>query len=183
MQAFKSKESWRQQYRKKRGEIPFSRRHQAHQEMVKFLPDYLKNYPFVLSYSNFGDEFETFQLNQKLAFSKQLLLPKIVQNHLEIYQVTDLQTQLQKNSLGILEPDPKTCKKIKLEEISFLLVPGIVFDQKFSRLGYGKGYYDRFLASLPPQIGSYGLGFYEQFTLDPLPVEENDIPLKGLFLF
>ncbi len=70
---------------------------------------------------------------------------------------------------------------VPLEEIDCILVPGIVFDERGYRLGYGKGIYDRFLATVG-QIPTIGIGFKEQLSLNPLPRDTWDITVQKLLL-
>lgn len=65
-------------------------------------------------------------------------------------------------------------------EASIVLVPGLAFDSRCHRLGYGKGWYDRLLAQL--EIPAFGIGFSEQ-KMEILPTQPHDIPLSGLYLF
>ncbi len=63
----------------------------------------------------------------------------------------------------------------KIENMDVIIVPGIVFDKKGYRIGYGKGYYDRLLAKT--KTTKIGLAFDFQ-VLDSLPIKEHDIPMN-----
>jgi 5-formyltetrahydrofolate cyclo-ligase len=80
---------------------------------------------------------------------------------------------------GILEPIKENCRPVDSKEIDIAVVPGLAFDNCFHRLGYGAGYYDRFLPSLRKNAIKIGLG-YDFQLLDRLPVEEFDVPLSGI---
>lgn len=137
----------------------------------------------VLSYASFDDEFDTWELNSLLAAKKKLHLPKADGIELRFFQIADLERQLKANTWGIYEPIPELCEPTNLSSISMILVPALAFDRHCHRLGYGKGYYDSFLAGLPLGINTYGLGFLEQLSLDFLPASPADIPVKNLLLF
>ena len=74
---------------------------------------------------------------------KNLLLPKIVNDNLEFYIVPNLE-KLEKGSFEIMEPKD-SCKKA--EKINCILIPTVGISKTGIRLGYGKGYYDKFLSS------------------------------------
>ena len=63
--------------------------------------------------------------------------------------------------------------------VELLLVPGLAFDAKGFRLGYGGGFYDVVLSHLPPGILTLAVGFEFQRT-EALPVEPQDLPVQGL---
>jgi 5-formyltetrahydrofolate cyclo-ligase len=80
---------------------------------------------------------------------------------------------------GILEPIKGNCRPVDSKEIDLAVVPGLAFDYCFHRLGYGAGYYDRFLPSLRKETTKVGIG-YDFQLLDRIPVEEFDVPLSGI---
>jgi 5-formyltetrahydrofolate cyclo-ligase len=65
---------------------------------------------------------------------------------------------------------------VREDEIGLIVVPGLVFDGQGYRLGYGRGYYDRFLFSLSRKVPSAGLAFDFQ-VVPALPVSPRDFPL------
>lgn len=79
---------------------------------------------------------------------KTIVYPRIHRKKkiLEFFRVDDLR-KLKKASYAMLEPHPLN-KKIPLEAIQVIAVPGVAFDQRGYRLGYGKGYYDRILKQM-----------------------------------
>ena len=84
-------------------------------------------------------------------------------------------------TLKILEPKltirQDAARKVLPEQIDVVLVPGLAFDLEGNRLGRGKGYYDRFLRSLPPGTLTIGLAL-EAMIRDTVPHDENDCPVN-----
>ncbi|WP_418791651.1 5-formyltetrahydrofolate cyclo-ligase [Phosphitispora sp. TUW77] len=78
---------------------------------------------------------------------------------------------------GILEPKPECVRPVDLIEIDFVVVPGVSFDTKGNRLGYGGGFYDRFLRQLRPDSSFAALAFELQIRDNVYP-EEHDYPMK-----
>jgi len=72
-------------------------------------------------------------------------------------------------------PIPKNAKVVDGRQIQLVFVPLLAFDDKGNRLGYGKAYYDRFLASLNHKIIKVGLSFFS--PVNQIPVESHDIGL------
>ena len=81
--------------------------------------------------------------------------------------------ELEPASFGILEPK-SFCEQIEIDEHALCLVPALLFSRDGHRLGYGMGYYDRFLNNFTGK----SIGFsYSTLLCDSLPHEEHDIPL------
>lgn len=70
---------------------------------------------------------------------------------------------------------------IAANEIDFLVVPAVGFDESGNRLGYGAGNYDRYLSQLTTACHVVGVAFAEQQTIRPIPAEAHDIPLPFVF--
>lgn len=160
-------------WKKKLHEISPKRREEASKRLA--------NYSFPLgviaSFASFQNEINTQLLNKLLAQQKRLALPRIEGDHLVFYYVYNLDTELSCSSMRILEPIPTLCKKA--ENIDLILVPGLAFDSHHHRLGYGKGYYDRWLSM--NRVLSIGVGYQEQKS-ETLPADTHDVKLDRLLL-
>lgn len=162
--------------------ISETRRKQASIDLTNFLEEKLKKFQAILSFCPKFPEIDLSLINEDLAKQNKLLLPKVQHEHLEIYHVNDLKNQLAPSKWGVLEPIPEKCQKASLKEIDCVLVPAVVFDKEHSRIGYGKGYYDRLIANLPTNE-LYGVGFKEQLYDGHIPRCKHDQPMKELLLF
>lgn len=129
----------------------------------------------VAAYASFGSELDTSGfLAGVLADGKQLVLPRINRalRALELRQVSDLGADLVQGVWGIREPAER-CPIIPVTQIEFMLVPGVAFTAHGARLGYGGGYYDRLLASLPLRVMRIAAAFELQMV-DYLPEGSHD---------
>ena len=98
----------------------------------------------IACYFPIGSEIDTHNIMlDMLEQDKNLLLPRIVNNNLEFCIVPNLE-KLEKGSFEIMEPKD-SCKKA--EKINCILIPTVGISKTGIRLGYGKGYYDKFLSS------------------------------------
>lgn len=103
-----------------------------------------------------------------------MIVPYCYENNIVPVRVTSLD-ELAPGTLGILEP--KRTEAVPLPEIMTVLVPGLAFDIHGNRLGRGKGYYDRFLSSLPPSVLTVGLAF-DEAVYDSIPHNAYDVPVN-----
>ncbi|MEC5422249.1 5-formyltetrahydrofolate cyclo-ligase [Virgibacillus sp. C22-A2] len=85
--------------------------------------------------------------------------------------------QLEKVYYNLLEPKPKETKEVDKRTIDLLVVPGLLFDKKGFRIGFGGGYYDRFLQNFPNETVSI---FSKLQLVDELPRESFDIAVDHL---
>ena len=82
--------------------------------------------------------------------------------------------ELSEKSFGIKEPNQNAPLAVPKNAVIFL--PALAIDKKGSRIGYGKGYYDRYLAK-HAQLSPYTVGvIYKELVFDELPHDEYDIP-------
>lgn len=144
--------------------------------------DRVKQAKHVMIYVDFRSEVETFALFA--ALRRQNILTSapltVVQEHrLQAFLITDPELDLRPGYCRIPEPDPGRAAPVDPAAIDVVLVPGAVFDIHGGRLGYGGGYYDRFLAHDAPQALRVGLAFAMQ-VVDRVPVLDHDISLHYL---
>ena len=177
----RNKELLRSLFHHRRRQISQKRRQEASEALIETILALVSSLDVVLSYASFADELCSWKLNQHLATTGQLLLPSVVNQTLHLYHVEDIKKQLFPNRWGIFEPQPEICQRVFLQEISLVVVPGIAFDSSCHRLGYGKGFYDRLLATHHPH--SVGVGFAEQHSLCALPTNPHDVVLSEVFFF
>jgi 5-formyltetrahydrofolate cyclo-ligase len=114
-------------------------------------------------------------IGEALGLGKQVLVPltDLEKRTLDFYRIRDMKKDLKPGVMGILEPDPKTGRPVAVDQIDCVVVPGLVFDKAFNRIGYGVGLYDRFLGRLAPGVAKIGLAF--SFQMVPqVPYEDHD---------
>jgi 5-formyltetrahydrofolate cyclo-ligase len=133
----------------------------------------------VMTYLSFNHEVETFALVRRLlARGIGVAVPYIHQgtHNLIAAEIENLEHDLQTGPLGILEPSPDRLRPLDPKAVDVHLAPGVAFDEMGFRIGYGKGYYDRFLLLRSPRSVSVGLAFDAQIT-HRVPHEFWDIPV------
>lgn len=103
-------------------------------------------------------------------------------DHLE-FRLLKCESQLLRGEHGFLEPDPEKCPVVDAADIDLVLTPGVAFDpNNFTRLGRGRGHYDRFLTKLRASRNQPAtvLGIAYQLQLVEVPAEAHDEPMDGL---
>ncbi|MCI8870782.1 MAG: 5-formyltetrahydrofolate cyclo-ligase [Lawsonibacter sp.] len=115
-------------------------------------------------------------VEQLLALDKTVCLPRIVADHgMELRQYTP-GCPMDMNSFGIWEPT-LDCPLIAREEIDLVIVPALCYDRRGFRLGYGGGYFDRWLSGYQ----GVTVGMCRQAVLqDAVPVEGHDKPVQAV---
>ncbi len=123
------------------------------QKALITLPQYVRS-KVICYYVSTKNEVDTIQLIKKeLSLKrKHIIVPKIFLHQLFLYEISSFK-DLRIGSYGIYEPN-ETCIKIDPSEIDAFIIPGIAFGKDGSRIGRGKGYYDRLLNKITvPVIG------------------------------
>ena len=107
---------------------------------------------------------------------KEVIIPKsdAETGELTHFLLTD-QTVIKKNRWNI--PEPEDGIEINTEKLQVVFVPLLAFDKNGHRVGYGKGFYDRFLDQCRPDIVKIGLSFFEPVD-EITEVFSSDIPLN-----
>lgn len=131
----------------------------------------------ILLYASYKSEIATYNFfNLALKCGKNVYFPKCYENYeMKFFKVTSLD-DLKIGMYGIYEPDTIYNEYINSAD-SLCIVPGVCFDKKGYRLGYGKGYYDRFLYNFKGK--SIGVAM-DEFVVDKLPVFPTDIKIDTI---
>lgn len=132
----------------------------------------LENYDTVLLYASFGTEIDTFSIAEKLFGKYTVAFPVSHKNGIMTFHTVNSTVELRKGMYGIYEPDISLPQPV-INDRTLCIMPGLAFTPDGSRLGYGGGYYDRFLAEYP-QIQKIALS-YEELITDNLPVMQHDL--------
>ncbi len=135
----------------------------------------------VMLYLSMRSEVETQDLLEKLLYAgKQVCAPVVDtdQNRLIPRRIQGSKTELVRHRYGMLEPN-SACPIFPIAQLQLIIVPGIAFDCKGYRLGYGKGFYDRFLTECPHAI-PVGLAYRIQVVEDTFP-QAWDVPVQHIF--
>lgn len=130
-------------------------------------------------YKNLKSEVDTnYILEYAIKSGKNVCLPRVFKEKLIFYKV-DINETYELSDYGIEEPQECQEKIIPINEIELIIVPGICFDLKRNRLGYGGGYYDRFLENKTMNV--IGICFDEQLSKDKLiPINKTDIKMNKI---
>lgn len=140
-----------------------------------------------LVYLPSGSEVVTWPLVEKVlkehertaGCTRKLIVPWCDGDELRLFWLQSLD-ELSAGSFGIREPraemrsQPDRC--VNPAEIDLVALPGLAFDDKGRRLGQGRGYFDRLLKEIKPQVMKVGLAFEVQMV-EEVPVEKHDLPV------
>ena len=121
----------------------------------------------VMAFVGFNGEPDTDPLFARISVEgKRLILPRVEPSGIV---AVDGDSPMSVSKFGVTEP---IGPPIGLDEIDFVIVPGLAFTLAGDRLGYGQGYYDRFLPTLAAP--SVGVCFVDQL-IDEMPLTEHDV--------
>ena len=126
----------------------------------------------ILVYISMNDEVSTRYLIEELfELKKNIYAPKLLGKEIKFYKIKSFE-DLKKGKFNILEPSGY----IELDSNeAVIIVPGLLFDKEGNRLGYGGGYYDRFLKNKD----FYKIGIcFSDFLVDKIEIEEHDIKMN-----
>jgi 5-formyltetrahydrofolate cyclo-ligase len=142
--------------------------------------DALASARVVMAYASFGSEVDTWPFIADVRRrGKTLVLPRVdrARGALALYAVRDPDSDLVANGWGIREPRTDACPRVEPHAIEFVLAPGLAFDARGARLGYGKAYYDKLLAECA-RDGAKPFtvaGAFDAQIVDDVPMEPHDV--------
>jgi len=144
-----------------------------------FALDEFKKSKNIMLYVSFNNEVSTLEIIKELLINKgkNIIVPYVIKNN-PILQLSELKNinELTAKTFGILEPKENYIREFSHKKIDLVILPGVVFDQNGHRIGYGYGYYDRFLKKLDKNVIKIGFAFDFQLV-EKIPEEGHDVPV------
>lgn len=167
----------------RRDNIPPPVRSELSQRIINRVIDWIESNAInaVQIYFSMRSEVETDRLVDYLLSCAIITLAPVtdIQQHtLTPHRISNSRTDFVSHPYGMREPHRKTCPAFPPDQIDLIIVPGVAFDPKGHRLGYGGGFYDRFLRQCPQAVW-IGLAYESQIVSDTLP-QPWDVPLHQI---
>ncbi len=176
-----TKQEIRAELKQRRNAIPPAEKQQADREIISRIAEsrvFLEASALLL-YAPHGSEIDLLPL-ARIARSRgmPIAFPRCdTETQTMQFYILEPHERLTEGAYGIPEP-PASAKLCPLDAHTLCILPGLTFDPKGGRLGYGKGYYDRFLADFPGvTVGAV----YARLTVEEVPTEPHDRPVQMLF--
>lgn len=176
------KEALRTNMKKLRDNIPEERRKEEDAKLLDIITQtaLYQEATSILTYISFGSEVSTRELIKKaMKDGKLVYVPRVNGDTMEFYRFEEWNA-LVESKQGILEPEKNPAKRFPYDlhvsldraQDCVFIVPGLAFDKKCNRLGYGGGYYDKYLKTFVKRM-TLGVAYSEQIV-DSVPVTNRD---------
>lgn len=126
----------------------------------------------IYTYVSMDNEIDTIMLiDYSLSLEKRVFVPRVSGRDMEFYEISDI-SELNPGYMGIYEPDING-KEPDYSRTGFMCMPGLAFDRSYNRIGYGGGFYDRYL-SVENKLYKAALA-YEAQLLESIPAQDGDV--------
>ncbi len=130
----------------------------------------------IYAYINYNQEVDLSEIIEYCwANKKKIMVPKVNGDEMDFYVITSW-NDLAPGAYNIMEPTKEVEAQIDNEKNGFMILPGLIFDKLGHRIGYGKGFYDRYLAGCD-SIVKTAVG-YEFQVLDEIWHDDNDVSME-----
>jgi 5-formyltetrahydrofolate cyclo-ligase len=142
--------------------------------------DNFKECNLLFAYVSFGSEVNTLAIIDKaFQMNKNVYIPKVEDNDMNFYEINSFEGLI-RSKFGILEPDSEKHQKfvssLSSNSKKLMLLPGLAFDKSGNRIGYGAGYYDRYLGRHSNKEWIKIALAYDFQIMKELTVDKYDIP-------
>lgn len=141
-----------------------------------YAQSYFKNAANVYLYASYNQEVITYEIiNHCLKENKYVAVPKVIGDMMEFHEISSIR-QLKPGAYGILEPsiNNPVYKKKRWKRKNLMILPGLVFDKSGARIGYGGGFYDRYIDNHPNRVGLKVAFAYDFQVMDSIVMETFD---------
>jgi 5-formyltetrahydrofolate cyclo-ligase len=141
--------------------------------------DIYKQADTIFAYSSIRNEIACDYLIEKaISDGKKVALPRVISsdddNEMQFFYCLEVEN-LEEGFMGISEPEEDYSNLAVPSEKTLIVLPGLAFGRNFGRIGYGKGFYDRYLSLYEENVQSVAV-CYDFQLLDKVPTDEHDIP-------
>jgi len=136
----------------------------------------------VMVYISFKSEVRTREIILDLLMRKKKVIIPVIdfkKEKIHLSELKDFNKELVSNKFGLFQPSEEFFRSFNKKELDFIIVPGIAFDEKGNRLGFGKGYYDKFLKGISKKVPVVALAFEEQIG-NKIHCEKHDISMHKI---
>ncbi|HHU75013.1 MAG TPA: 5-formyltetrahydrofolate cyclo-ligase [Clostridiales bacterium] len=178
-----NKDDIRKNILKERSLLSESQRREFNQAIYQRLinSDLYQKSKIIFAFASFGSEVDTWTiLDHAMHEGKRVYLPRVEGKIMNFYELKDIQS-LEPSKFGILEPKTEEANRYLVEtdpnQIKVMIMPGLAFDTKGNRIGYGAGYYDKYLNSFPKDHFIKAAIAYDFQIFDYLVSDPYDIPV------
>lgn len=172
------KKEARKYYKEIRRNIPDEIKSAQSDEICAKLLDLIEGdcYNAILLYAPLKDEVDIMKVFDALHNKYDVYFPRVYEDNMDFYKVSSCD-ELESGYFGVREPSEK-CGKLSLtgEDKAIMVVPGVAFDDRGFRIGYGKGFYDKYLSVHKEGMTTVGICFRE-CRMKEISNDEYDIPV------
>ena len=144
-----------------------------------FSTELYKNANTIMAYIDFRNEVLTEKIiKTAIADGKRIVIPiSVVETRqLILSEIINYDSELESGAYGILEPKPEYIREVDPKLVDLVLIPGVAFDERGFRVGYGAGYYDRFLERVRPDTSKIALSLELQMV-EYAHEDSHDVPV------
>jgi len=140
----------------------------------------IKEAKTIMLYFDFNNEVKTDDLiTNLLSIGKTVVAPVTIKDKRKLipFKITNIKNDITTGAYGIREPKQNPNNKLSIKDIDIVIVPAVAYDKNCYRLGYGGGFYDRFIKKLKDDAITIGIAFDLQ-VLNSIPKENHDAQLN-----
>ena len=134
--------------------------------------DYYKSADVIYPYIAYNQEVLTDEIIEDAFKSgKKVAAPRVCGDHMDFHYITDLE-HFELSEFNI--PEPLATAEVANDPRVLIIMPGVAFDPNLNRIGYGGGFYDKYLANHPDVLFTKVAITYDFQIVDELPTEPHD---------
>lgn len=177
-----TKKEIRSHIKKLRNALPQSLRNEYNKQIYHRLSslDEFKEADMLFTYISFGSEVSTKEIiNKAIQMGKKVYVPKVEDGGMNFYEIKGFEGLI-RSEFGIMEPDSQEHHRyiagLSDNSKMLMLLPGLAFDKYGNRIGYGAGYYDRYLNSHSQTEWVKLALAYDFQVMNQIKVNKYDIP-------